>query len=104
MPNATNKLFIAGLLAVLPASAGHRKLTASTPAAGGTLVCVNSSNYAAAAALNHAKAITARMFLTAGVSLEWHSFAAAACQGARQNQTVMLDISTDTRPNEHAGA
>jgi hypothetical protein len=33
-----------------------------------------------------------------------HSFAAAACQGSSQNQTVILDISTDTRPSEHVGA
>ena len=104
MPNATSKLFVAGLLAVLPASAGHPNLAANTPAAGKVLVCVNSSNYAAASALNLAKTTTSRMFLTAGVSLEWHSFAAAACQGSRQDQTVILDISTDTRPSKHVGA
>lgn len=104
MPNATNKLFVVGLLAVLPASAGHQNLTANTKAAGKILVCVNTSNYAAAAALNRAKTITARMFLTAGVSLEWHSFAAAACQGSPRDRTVKLDISTDTPPGEHVGA
>ena len=104
MPNATNKLVIAGLLAVLPASAGNPNLTANTPAAGKILVCVNSSNYAAASALNLAKTITSRMFLTAGVSLKWHSFATAACQGSHQDQTVTLDISTETRPSEHVGA
>jgi hypothetical protein len=79
-------------------------LAANTPAAGKVLVCVNSSNYASSSALNLAKTITSRMFLTAGVSLEWHSFAAAACQGSHQDQTVILDISTDGRPNEHVGA
>src|ERR1035437_3683283 len=98
MPNATNKLFIAGLLAVLPASAGPQNLTANTPASGKILVCVNSSNYAAAAALNLAKTITSRVFLTAGVAVDWHSFAAAACQGSQQIRPVTLDTPTDTRP------
>ncbi len=103
MPNATHKLFLAGLLAVLPASAIHPN-SANTPAAGKVPVCIDSSNYAAASALNLAKTVTSRMFLTAGVSLEWHSFAAAACQKPRQDRTVILDISADRPASEHPGA
>jgi hypothetical protein len=104
MPNATNRLFVAGLLAVLPASAGHQNLTADTQTAGKVLVCVDSSNYAAASAVNRAKSITSRMFLTAGVSLEWNSLASAACQRPHRDQTIRLDISTDTPPKEQVGA
>jgi hypothetical protein len=103
LANAITKLFVAALLVVLPASARNRALTASAQPANTIRVCVNSSNYAAAS-LNLAKTITSRMFLTAGVSLEWHSFAAAACQGSHPDQTVIVDISTDQPAGEHVGA
>ena len=104
MPNATTRLFVAGLLVVLPASAGNPALATSAQAAGKTRVCVNSSTYTAASALTRAKIITSRMFLTAGVALEWQSIGTAACRGSQQTQTVILDFSTDTPPSEHFGA
>jgi hypothetical protein len=104
MPNATTRLFVAGLLVVLPASAGNPALATSAQAVGKIRVCVNSSTYAAASALTRAKIITSRMFLTAGVALDWQSIATAACRGSQQTQTVILDFSTDTPPSEHFGA
>lgn len=67
-------------------------------------VCVNSNNYASALAVNRAKAISSRMFATAGVALEWYSAGAAACRGLQPARIVMLDFAADMDPNQHPGA
>ena len=95
MANATTKLFVAGLLVVLPVSA-H--------AASKVRVCVHSSSYPSALVLARAEALTSRMFATAGVALEWHTAAPAVSQGLQQTRTVILDFATNTPPGEHPGA
>ena len=104
MPNATAKLFAAGLLLVLPASAVDSNLPASAQAAAKIRVCVNYNNYAAASAMTRARITTSRMFAPAGVALEWYSVGNAACRGSQQTQTIMLDFSTDTPPSQDPGA
>ncbi len=93
--NATTKLFVVGLLMVLPEGA---------QATGKIRVCVNFNDYASASVMFRAKIITSRMFATAGVALEWHSTGTAACQESQQIQTVRLDFTTDAPPSEHPGA
>lgn len=95
MANATTKLFVAGLLTVLPASA---------QATGKVRVYVKSSIYASPFVLTRAEAITSRMFATAGVAIEWHSAAPSLCRGLQQTRTVILDLATHTPPGDHPGS
>jgi hypothetical protein len=95
LATATTKLFVVGLLVVLPASAR---------ATGKVRVCVNSNNYTSTIVLMRAEAITSRMFATAGVTVEWHSAAPAACRESQQTRTVVLDFVTNTPPSRHPGA
>jgi hypothetical protein len=104
LANATSKLFVAGLLVVLPASARNRALTTSAQPANTIRVCVNSSSYASVLAINRAKAITSQMFATAGVALEWHSAGTAACRGFQPTRIVVLDFAANAPPNQHPGA
>ncbi len=67
-------------------------------------VCVNSSTYASVLALNRAKAISSRMFATAGVALEWRSAGTAACRGLQPTRIVVLDFATNVPPSQHPGA
>ena len=79
-------------------------LGVSAQAAGTIRVCVNSSTYASVLALNRAKAISSRMFATAGVALEWRSAGTAACRGFQPTRIVVLDFATNVSPNQHPGA
>jgi len=104
LANATSKLFVAGLLVVLPASARNRALTTSAQPANTIRVCVNSSSYASVLAINRAKAISTRMFVTAGVVLEWRSGGTAACRGLQPTRIVVLDFAANVPPSQHPGA
>jgi hypothetical protein len=79
-------------------------LGVSAQAAGTIRVCVNSSTYASFLALNRAKAISSRMFATAGVALEWRSAGTAACRGFQPTRIVVLDFATNVPPSQHPGA
>ena len=79
-------------------------LGVSAQAAGTIRVCVNSSTYASVLALNRAKAISSRMFATAGVALEWRSAGTAACRGFQPTRIVVLDFATNVPPSQHPGA
>lgn len=72
MANATTKLFVAGLLVVLPASAGNPKhgkaVQASAP---DVMVYVDGSNLVSSAVLLGAEAAAARMFAAIGVHVQW---------------------------------
>ena len=104
MENAVIKLFVAALVAVLPAGARNRAPAAGVKSAGTIRVCVNSSTYATALALNGARPIASRMFATAGVALEWRSAGTAACRGFQPIRIVVLDFASDAPPSQHPGA
>jgi hypothetical protein len=95
MTNAASKLFMAGLLAALPANA---------QSAGKIRVCVNSGNYTSVGVVTLAEDITSRMLATAGVGVEWHAVANAVCREARQNDTVALDFAEYALPGQPPGA
>jgi hypothetical protein len=95
MTNTASKLFVAGLLAVLPVSA-------EPP--GKIHICVNSGNGTAMLVLAQAKELASRMFATAGVQLEWHSAGAAGCRGLPDAGAVILDLVDYTPAGQHPGA
>jgi hypothetical protein len=93
--SAASNFLVAGLLALLPASA---------ESAGKVHVCVNPSNDTPTIVVIHAEALTSKMFAGAGVAVEWHSAGAAGCQELQQADTVILDFAVNTPPSRHPGA
>jgi hypothetical protein len=79
-------------------------LAASAQAAGNIRVCINSNPYISASVVNRAEAIASRMFVSAGVALEWRSAASAGCHGLQQMKTVNLDLVINTPSGNHPGA
>jgi hypothetical protein len=72
MANATIKLLVAGLLVVLPVSAGKPKRgQAAQQAAPDVLVLVEGGNLLASAVLLQAEATATRMFARIGLQVQW---------------------------------
>jgi hypothetical protein len=72
MANATTRLFVAGLLAVLPASAGNpNRAQAAQKAAPDVLVYVEDGHLVASSVLLGAQATATRMFAGIGVQVQW---------------------------------
>jgi hypothetical protein len=72
MPNATTRLFVAGLLVVLPASAGNPKRGPDAKKAiPDLLVFVDNGNRVTPSVLFQAEATATRMFAGIGVQVQW---------------------------------
>jgi hypothetical protein len=95
MANAVIKLFIAGLVVVMPAGA---------ESAAKIRVCVNSGNGIPLQVSFGAKTLTTRMFATAGVRLAWHSAGAAECRGLQNADAVILDFVAHSPASQHPEA
>jgi len=95
MTNAGNSLFVAGLLAVLPAIA---------QSVGQLRVCVDAGNETPALVLIRAKALTSRMLAPAWLALDWHSAETAACREVLPSDTVSIESADKTPVDQHAGA
>lgn len=95
MTNAASKIFVAGLLAAVPAIA---------QSAGKIRVCVAAGDETPTLVLLQAEAIASRMFATAGVAVAWRSKGAAVCREAPQSDTVSLELVTKTPAAHHPGA
>ncbi len=92
----TNPLvFVAGLLAILPAIA---------QSAGQLRVCVDAGNETPALVLIRAKALTSRMLATAGLALDWHSAETAVCREVHPRDTVRIEFAGETSADQHDGA
>lgn len=71
MANATSKLFVVGLLVILPVSAGDPKKGTGEKAVADLLVYVEDSNLVTASVLLQAEATATRMFAEIGVNVQW---------------------------------
>lgn len=98
MKNGANKLFAGALMALIAVA------PATARSAGKISVCVAARDEPPTLVLLRAEAISAQMFASAGVSVEWLSQKAAACRGARQANTVALGFMTNSPADLHPGA
>ena len=71
--------------------------TAEIPTAEKVRICVNAGTYTSNFVLVRALAITSRMFLTAGVAIDWR-LSVKPCDGLQPTRVVILDFAGNTPP------
>jgi hypothetical protein len=95
MGNGPGKLFVAGLIAIVP---GIGQCAERVP------VCVKPGDNIPTIVLVKAEALTSHMLATAGATVEWHSSGRSGCPGLEQARTVHLDLVITMPPGLHTGA
>ncbi len=95
MRNAPAKLFVAGLIAMIPGIG---------QCADRIQVCVQPAGYVPTIVLLKAKVLTSQMLATAGVTVEWHSAGRSGCAGMQETQRVNVGFTGMTPLAQHPGA